>query len=324
VSSSHDRLHDLRFPDLVTFLAVARCGSVTAAARELEVTPSQVSKSIARLEQQFGVQLLTRGTRGVALTEEGLRFAPRCDEVVQRARALQPGDREPLPHLTFAAPSYLNALFLPPVVEALPQYRVRGLELPPALVRAYAASNFFDLTLTVGGGRLPDTWTCVPIGDIHKGLFAAPAVAKRLGPGPVPVERIRALHFINPVYNVNGQFVQADDDCPLRIGERRAGHEVQTLFVALDLAVRTDQVVFGPVIGAHPYLAKGSLVEIVVEGWDVSEPFFVACNGDRVTAPVLRTVTLALRAELARRTGAEVAEPPRTLRRSPTSSQLQR
>ena len=41
---------DLRVADLLTFLAVVRSSSLTAAARERRVTPSQVSKAITRVE----------------------------------------------------------------------------------------------------------------------------------------------------------------------------------------------------------------------------------------------------------------------------------
>jgi DNA-binding transcriptional LysR family regulator len=47
---AQESLADLRVGDLMTFLAVRRSGSITAAARELKVTPSQVSKAISRLE----------------------------------------------------------------------------------------------------------------------------------------------------------------------------------------------------------------------------------------------------------------------------------
>ncbi|MFN2614448.1 MAG: hypothetical protein ABR552_06475, partial [Actinomycetota bacterium] len=54
------------------------------------------------------------------------------------------------PLLTFAAPSYLTALFLPVIVEVLPQQRVRGLELPPALVRAHATEAAVTLEEIAG------------------------------------------------------------------------------------------------------------------------------------------------------------------------------
>ena len=61
-----DVISELHVADLTTFLAVRRAGSVSTAARELGVTPSQVSKAIARLEATLRVRLFSRGARGVA------------------------------------------------------------------------------------------------------------------------------------------------------------------------------------------------------------------------------------------------------------------
>src|SRR6266852_4405230 len=58
---------DLHLADVNTFLVVQRLGSVTASARQLGVTPAQVSKAVARLEAQLGSKLFTRSARGVAL-----------------------------------------------------------------------------------------------------------------------------------------------------------------------------------------------------------------------------------------------------------------
>jgi DNA-binding transcriptional LysR family regulator len=134
--SVHDRLNDLRLGDLTTFLAVRRCASITAAARELNVTPSQVSKAIARLEAQLGLELLSRTSRGVSLSEAGRRVAPQIETAVTRLRMLGRSDDHPQPELTVAAPSYLAWAFIPIIASSIPQLRVRSMELPPALMRA--------------------------------------------------------------------------------------------------------------------------------------------------------------------------------------------
>src|SRR4051794_22202612 len=53
------------------FLAVARCGSFTAAAQEVHVVQSALSASIRKLEAELGTPLFERTTRRVALTEAG-------------------------------------------------------------------------------------------------------------------------------------------------------------------------------------------------------------------------------------------------------------
>src|SRR5437868_9879681 len=53
------------------FLAVARAGNLSAAARGLSVSQPALTKSVRKLEQQFGVALFDRGARGMVLTPSG-------------------------------------------------------------------------------------------------------------------------------------------------------------------------------------------------------------------------------------------------------------
>ncbi len=60
---------------LQAFSAVARTGTVFAAAEELAVTASAISHLVRQLERRLGVRLFTRKGRGLALTAEGERLA---------------------------------------------------------------------------------------------------------------------------------------------------------------------------------------------------------------------------------------------------------
>jgi len=64
--------------------AVARTGSVTAAARELHYAQPSVSHHLARLEAEAGIALLQRAGRGVRLTEAGRLLADRAEEILGR------------------------------------------------------------------------------------------------------------------------------------------------------------------------------------------------------------------------------------------------
>ncbi|MFZ2386685.1 MAG: LysR family transcriptional regulator [Polaromonas sp.] len=57
--------------EMAFFSLLARCGSFSAAARELDVTTPAISKRLAQMEARLGVQLLNRTTRRVGLTAEG-------------------------------------------------------------------------------------------------------------------------------------------------------------------------------------------------------------------------------------------------------------
>ncbi|RYF33421.1 MAG: LysR family transcriptional regulator [Comamonadaceae bacterium] len=87
----------MEIDDLRTFVEVAQAGGVSAAAVRLGVSKSIVSRRLVRLEDDLGVQLLTRSTRGAALTEAGATFqdyaARICSELdVARETILPAGD----------------------------------------------------------------------------------------------------------------------------------------------------------------------------------------------------------------------------------------
>ncbi len=300
MSGAENLLPDLRFSDVRTFLAVRRCGSITAAARELQVTPSQVSKAISRLEQQLKVRLLTRSARGVTLSEAAERVTPHFEEVVSRLRLVALRDAESSPELAVAGPSYLIHSFLPVIANVQPTLRLRGIQLAPALIRSFSTHSLFDLALASNLDRLPSSWTGELAGDVRKGLFTTPEAAQSLGEGPVPVARLKQHPFIIPMYIHNDHHIPVDDACPLPVNERKVGHEVQTIALGLELAAVSGQLVFGPVIAAQRWLSQGRLVEVEVEGWNyVAEPLYIACNADRVTAKVNRSVVNAVRDALA-------------------------
>ena len=72
---------------LRVLVAVARLGSVTAAARELKYAQPSVSHHLARLEAETGAQLLQRVGRGVRLTPAGQLLADRAAEIVGRVES---------------------------------------------------------------------------------------------------------------------------------------------------------------------------------------------------------------------------------------------
>ncbi|UVJ44606.1 LysR family transcriptional regulator [Pseudomonas sp. LS1212] len=64
----------LRFDDLQLFVRAAELGSLSAAARVMDLSPAVASAALKRIEQQLGARLLARSTRSLRLTAEGEGF----------------------------------------------------------------------------------------------------------------------------------------------------------------------------------------------------------------------------------------------------------
>jgi len=67
---------------ITVFARIAELGSLSAAARELNITPSAVSKSLAQLEERLGVLLVKRTTRSLTLTDSGKIILERANAII--------------------------------------------------------------------------------------------------------------------------------------------------------------------------------------------------------------------------------------------------
>ena len=72
-----------RAAEMHMFVRAVDKGSFSAAARDLDLTPSAVSKQIRRLEDWVLDRLFNRTTRRVSLTEVGHAYYERCARIVQ-------------------------------------------------------------------------------------------------------------------------------------------------------------------------------------------------------------------------------------------------
>lgn len=75
-----------RLSEIEVFLAIATSGGITAAARQLGLGKSAVSKQLAALEERLAVRLVARNTRSLSLTPDGRAFAERATAALDSLR----------------------------------------------------------------------------------------------------------------------------------------------------------------------------------------------------------------------------------------------
>ncbi|WP_271409338.1 LysR family transcriptional regulator [Pseudomonas sp. Q1-7] len=99
----------LRLDDLALFVATADHGSLSAAARKLDVSPAVASAGLKRLEQQLETRLFARSTRSLRLTPEGEQFLVHArgalDSLAEGRRQLAGGREDIAGVLQLSAPS---------------------------------------------------------------------------------------------------------------------------------------------------------------------------------------------------------------------------
>ncbi len=162
---------------MAIFAEVVAAGSMTAAARQLAMTPSAVSQHLRQLEQSLGLALLHRSTRRLALTEAGERYHAGCSAMVAAARAADQAlarlRDEPEGELRLAAPIGFGGLLASALapLRAHPRLSLQLL-LDDAVIDLIAAR--VDIALRVGA--LPDSALVArKLGRMGRQLCASPA-----------------------------------------------------------------------------------------------------------------------------------------------------
>jgi len=145
------------FHAMTVFMQAARDENLTATAKSLCMSPSAVSKAIARLENELNVRLLNRSPRAVSLTHEGSRFymeAERLTVAVERARnaikSPPAGEQTPL---NVVLPLHFGRVVVCP---KLPLYLARNPDVALKFMlinngQIDAGDNNFDLGIFLGG-----------------------------------------------------------------------------------------------------------------------------------------------------------------------------
>lgn len=164
---------------LRAFRAVAELGSFARAAVQLGVTGSAVTKLVAALESNLGVQLLLRSTRRVALTAAGESFLPDCAQLLDDAEAalarVQSLGSAPRGLLRIALPTSFALRFLG---DRLPEFLLRQpeLRLDLSLNDRYVdlVAERFDGAVRIGSQLADSSLVARPLGRIPRVLVAAP------------------------------------------------------------------------------------------------------------------------------------------------------
>jgi DNA-binding transcriptional LysR family regulator len=276
-----------------TFLAVARGGSFSEAARELGVVPSLVAKRIGGLEQQLGARLFDRTTRKVVLTEAGERFRGRAAELLlgleELMSAVARDDGKLEGHIRLMAPTTLGIQRLGPLLNRFLATHPR-ITLEVALVdrSTNPTEAGFDLAIS---GRLAsyDGVVDLPLWPVVPTLCATPAYLA--GAPPIEHPRDLAAHpcLVFAATGADWRFQSPRGVISVDVSARLLADDNMTL---LDAALQGLGVAILPGYVAQPHLASGRLA-LVLGRFPPQE------NGFKAYVPRRRLKTARIQALLA-------------------------
>lgn len=255
--------------ELDTFVRVVDAGSLTAAAAQLGVPKSTVSRRVARLEDQLGLPLLNRGPRSVTVTEDGARLHARCVAALRTLaeveRELEDRQETPSGVLRLTAPQDLGhaggfATLLTSFRARYPQVVVE-LDLTNRVVDL--AGEGFDLALRPDAPRAGSSGLAGRrIARMGAGLYASPSYLEGRG-RPTAPPALASHDLVQHRVLPRDRVVLRDDEGV----EREA--PLRTVMVLNDFALITAAAAAGagiavaPDLMARPYVERGELEPVL-------------------------------------------------------------
>jgi len=180
-----------RFGDMAVFVAVVRAGSLSGAARALGLTPSAVSRIVARIEARLGVQLLVRTTRTLRLTVEGETYGRAARRILADLDETERGlaDRgSPSGRVRISAATAHGRLVIVPILAELSE------RFPHIVIEIDLSDELADVLggradVAIRFGPLADSpLTARRLGETGRTVVAAPSYLARHGTPQRPAD----------------------------------------------------------------------------------------------------------------------------------------
>ncbi|WGW04724.1 LysR family transcriptional regulator [Tropicibacter oceani] len=180
-----DAMAKLDWSLIQTFLAVADCGSLSEAARQLGISQPTAGRQIARIEECLDLTLFHRQPRGLALTDSGAALLPHARAMAESLRALSlaaAGRSEKLTGPVRITASVFTAHHhLPPILARLRQDEPDiSIELVPSDQSENLLYREADIAVRMYRTEQLDIVTR-HLGELEIGIFAARSYLDRVG-----------------------------------------------------------------------------------------------------------------------------------------------
>lgn len=181
-----------RLEAMTIYVTIAEAGSLSAAARRLNMPLASVSRKLAELEAHLGTRLITRSTRKLVLTDAGRNYLAACrqifEQVEEAERTAAGAYAQVRGQIVIAAPIVFGRLHVVPVVTAfLEAHPEVDVQLRLGDRNVHLIEEQIDLALRIG--VLPDSnVVATQLGTIRRIVCASPAYLERFGTPATPDE----------------------------------------------------------------------------------------------------------------------------------------
>jgi DNA-binding transcriptional LysR family regulator len=282
---------------LTAFRTVARLGTFSRAAAQLNLTQPAVSKQVQTLEDELGHRLFDRLGKTVRLTHAGEILAQYADEIAHLVAAAQAAlaDLHDLRrgHLTLGAAASLAMYVLPPLLEAYhqryPQVHLTLEAKWSTEVMQKVAQHNLDLGLVLLVATVQDCpaeLLALPFDETDL-LFIAPPASPLVRQKRVPIQALKGVPWVLNEQSCGFRaYLErrfADAGVPLQVGVEVTGFEAHKKLVQAGLGVSV-----APKLAILQELKAGTLKTFEIEGLTLTSVSCVVYRKDKYIHAAMR------------------------------------
>jgi len=281
----------MQIQDLTLFVRVADCGSITAAAIELDISPATASAALKRLEKQLGTSLFIRSTRSLRLTDTGERYLIHCrralSDLALGQQAVNDVREKISGVVSLAVPSDVGRhVLLPWLDEFMGQYP----ELKLRLHIGDTLSDFYhdkvDVALRLGTPK-DSSLVAFEIAKVQRLLCASPTYIAKYG----EISAIDQLSDHNCLFFMLEErthdlwkFSKNGREFKIRVTGNRTCNDAE---VARRWAVAGKGVVYKSSLDLEGDITSGRLVPMMTDYEGESADLYLVCPGREHVTPVI-------------------------------------
>ncbi|MCG9695442.1 LysR family transcriptional regulator [Shewanella sp. Isolate11] len=281
----------MQLNDLILFVRVADCGSLTAAAAELEISTAVASAGLKRLEKQLDTVLFIRSTRSLRLSQPGEHYLSYCrsalDDLRLGEQALASAKAQISGKLSIALPSDAGRNFVLSWLDLLmdehPQLQLR-LHLADSITDFY--HDKIDVALRTGTPK-DSNLVAFKICSAPRVLCASPDYIAKHG----KVTQLSELSQHNCLFfklddrtHDQWQFYLDGQPHKVRVSGNRMCNDAE---VARKWALAGKGVVYKSAIDLADDLATGSLTPMLTQYTGEAADLYLVCPGRQHVTPLV-------------------------------------
>ena len=281
----------MQINDLMLFVRVADCGSITAAATELEFSPAAASAALKRLEKQLDTSLFIRSTRSLRLTDTGERYLIHCRRALADLslgqQAINDVKEKISGVVSLAVPSDTGrTVLLPWLDDFMDEYP----ELKFRLHIGDTLSDFYhdkiDVALRIGTPK-DSSLVAFQIAKVKRLLCASPEYIAKHG----EITSIEQLSDHNCLFFMlderthdQWRFTKNGREFKVRVTGNRTCNDAE---VARRWAVAGKGLVYKSALDLDEDISKGRLVPMLKDFEGESADLYLVCPGREHVTPVI-------------------------------------